>query len=334
MPNYRLAARRAAAKWHIDPRIFQAMIQQESGFQPGVSSSAGAQGIAQFIPATAAAYGVNLHDGRVTDDLEGAAHYIHDNLEKTGGNYHKALSIYNSGRPDAFRDPGFAGGQTFNYVKNILAMAKGQPGGAADAPPPAVVGGGGTHTVTSTTHTFDKAGYEKARKLAILGNYLAQRDPTSPLLKLGVATTGALPDEAGFRHTSTKTRAVRNSGSAKPVKGSSRSEEGVAKFEGVEVPAWMIPALEYAREQDNHWKITSGVRTRAQQAALYANRANNPNPVAKPGTSNHEIDSGGGGAIDVSNPDALARALAGFRGRKPRRDPSIHDPVHFSLTGR
>lgn len=41
--------------------------------------------------------------------------------------------------------------------------------------------------------------------------------------------------------------------------------------------------------------INSGVRTHTQQAALYANRANNPYPVAAPGTSDHEV----GKAIDV-----------------------------------
>jgi hypothetical protein len=69
-------------------------------------SGAGAQGIAQFMPATAKGYGVNLNDGRVTDDLEGASRYLADNLKKTGGNYHQALSIYNSGRADAYKTPG------------------------------------------------------------------------------------------------------------------------------------------------------------------------------------------------------------------------------------
>src|SRR4051794_7048587 len=123
MPDYILAAERAAKKYGVDPAIFKAMIRQESGFREGVGSSAGARDIAQFMPATARAYGVTLGDNRVTDDLEGAARYLRDNLRKTGGNYHEALSIYNSGRPDAYKDPGFAKGQTYNYVRTILANA-------------------------------------------------------------------------------------------------------------------------------------------------------------------------------------------------------------------
>jgi soluble lytic murein transglycosylase-like protein len=82
VPNYRLAAERAARKYNVDPHVFKAMIQQESGFKPNARSGAGAQGIAQFMPGTAKGYGVNLHDGRVTDDLEGAARYLADNLKR------------------------------------------------------------------------------------------------------------------------------------------------------------------------------------------------------------------------------------------------------------
>jgi hypothetical protein len=32
----------------------------------------------------------------------------------------RALSAYNSGRPDAYKDPNFAHGQTYNYVRSIM----------------------------------------------------------------------------------------------------------------------------------------------------------------------------------------------------------------------
>lgn len=116
MPNYKLAAARAAKKYGINQKVFLNMIQAESGFRPGVASGAGARGIAQFIPSTAKAYGVNLDDGLVTDDLEGAARYLRDNLKRTKGNYAQALSIYNSGSPTGYlRIP-----ETINYVNKIL----------------------------------------------------------------------------------------------------------------------------------------------------------------------------------------------------------------------
>jgi peptidoglycan L-alanyl-D-glutamate endopeptidase CwlK len=42
-------------------------------------------------------------------------------------------------------------------------------------------------------------------------------------------------------------------------------------------------------------RVSSGLRSTAKQAALYADRANNPNPVARPGTSKHER----GEAVDI-----------------------------------
>ena len=122
MPNYELAAERAARKHGIDPRIFKAMIRAESNFNPQAGSPAGARGIAQFMPATARAYGVNLDDGRVSDDLDGAARYIKANLQRTGGNYHQALSIYNSGQPDKYRAGGYP--ETIAYVNKIMGGRK------------------------------------------------------------------------------------------------------------------------------------------------------------------------------------------------------------------
>jgi LAS superfamily LD-carboxypeptidase LdcB len=43
-----------------------------------------------------------------------------------------------------------------------------------------------------------------------------------------------------------------------------------------------------AAQRGETWKITSGLRTRAEQQALWDNRHSNPFPVARPGTSNHE----------------------------------------------
>ena len=44
------------------------------------------------------------------------------------------------------------------------------------------------------------------------------------------------------------------------------------------------------------WKINSGLRTHAEQQALWDARGSNPFPVARPGTSNHES----GNSADVS----------------------------------
>jgi hypothetical protein len=75
--------------------------------------------------------------------------------------------------------------------------------------------------------------------------------------------------------------------------------------------------------------ITSGWRSRAQQAALWARRATNPYPVARPGTSMHER----GLAIDV--PRSFVAALRSVAAAAGLCQPlPVSDPVHFELCRR
>ncbi len=60
---YLAVARADARKYKIDPLVFEWKIWQESGFNPNVRNSpAGAIGIAQFMPATAQAMGIDPRD--------------------------------------------------------------------------------------------------------------------------------------------------------------------------------------------------------------------------------------------------------------------------------
>lgn len=92
----------------------------------------------------------------------------------------------------------------------------------------------------------------------------------------------------------------------------------------------VLRAIAWARKNGWAGGITSGFRSFAEQSALYANRANNPNPVALPGTSNHES----GQAVDVSDNMGFLRAM----GSAPLNSRLIWygpgDPPHFSITGR
>src|SRR6266496_1657529 len=118
-PDYRAIARQASVKYGVDPNFFEAQIKQESGFNPSARSGAGAIGIAQIVP--------KYHPGVDPRDpiasLDYAAKYM-SGLQKKYGNYEQALSVYNSGRPDAYKDPNFAKGQTYNYVKSIMGSKR------------------------------------------------------------------------------------------------------------------------------------------------------------------------------------------------------------------
>jgi hypothetical protein len=72
--------------------------------------------------------------------------------------------------------------------------------------------------------------------------------------------------------------------------------------------------------------ITSGYRSRADQERLYANRANNPYPVAPPGSSMHEQ----GLAIDV--PRDIVPELSRVASQSGLCHPFPEsDPVHFEV---
>jgi LAS superfamily LD-carboxypeptidase LdcB len=70
--------------------------------------------------------------------------------------------------------------------------------------------------------------------------------------------------------------------------------------------------------------VVSGLRTRAEQQALWDRRHTNPYPVARPGTSDHER----GLAVDVARADVPSLlAVAAAAGLcQPLPD---SDPVHF-----
>ena len=94
----------AGRQWNIDPILLQAMARQESResntdqYGRLIASPAGAQGWMQFIPQTAAKYGVDVRDPR--SSIYGAAHYMSDLLDQTGGNLPAALALYNGSPRD------------------------------------------------------------------------------------------------------------------------------------------------------------------------------------------------------------------------------------------
>jgi hypothetical protein len=86
---------RAAQRWSVSATLLAAQLEQESGFNPNAVSSAGARGIAQFMPDTAAAYGLaNPLDAASAIDAQ--AHLMRDLLRQFGS-VPLALAAYNAG---------------------------------------------------------------------------------------------------------------------------------------------------------------------------------------------------------------------------------------------
>lgn len=122
--QYREPILRSAARWGVPPALMAGQLMAESGFNPNAGSPAGAQGIAQFMPSTAAAYGLtNPYDPVAAIDAE--AHLMHDLLEQFGSP-ELALAAYNAGPAPVEAChciPSYP--ETQAYVTRILALIGG-----------------------------------------------------------------------------------------------------------------------------------------------------------------------------------------------------------------
>ena len=115
---------RAAQRWGVGAALLAAQLYQESGFDPFARSGAGALGIAQFMPDTAATYGLrDPFDAARAIDAQG--HLMHDLLAQFG-EVPLALAAYNAGArrvAECMCIPPIA--ETQAYVANILALLAG-----------------------------------------------------------------------------------------------------------------------------------------------------------------------------------------------------------------
>jgi soluble lytic murein transglycosylase-like protein len=122
--QYREPLLRSGTRWNVSPALLAAQLMAESGFDPNAGSPAGAQGIAQFMPGTAASYGLtNPFDPVAAIDAQ--AHLMSDLLRQFGSP-ELALAAYNAG-PGAVEPcnciPPYP--ETQAYVTRILALLGG-----------------------------------------------------------------------------------------------------------------------------------------------------------------------------------------------------------------
>lgn len=119
-PHLRAMINDAASNAGVDMELFEALVGQESSYNQGVTSSAGAIGLAQLMPATARSLGVNPNDP--AQNLQGGAKYLRQMIDQFSGNVELGLAAYNAG-PGAVKRyggiPPFK--ETQDYVRKVLA---------------------------------------------------------------------------------------------------------------------------------------------------------------------------------------------------------------------
>jgi hypothetical protein len=126
-PRYAPLIVGAAQRWSVSAQLLAAQLYAESGFNPFARSPAGAEGIAQFMPGTAAEMG--LADPFEPDAaIDAQAHLMRDLLGRFGS-VPLALAAYNAG-PGAVSACGCVPPipETTAYVARILGLL----GGAGD----------------------------------------------------------------------------------------------------------------------------------------------------------------------------------------------------------
>jgi hypothetical protein len=126
---YREVIVRAAQRWNVGAALLAAQLYAESGFNPLARSPAGAEGIAQFMPGTAAAYGLaDPFDPAAAIDAQ--AHLMRDLLRRFGS-VPLALAAYNAGEgavAGCMCIPPYP--ETRAYVARILGLLGGAGEGA------------------------------------------------------------------------------------------------------------------------------------------------------------------------------------------------------------
>lgn len=114
----------AAQRWNVSAALLAAQLYAESGFDPAAVSPAGAQGIAQFMPGTARALGLDdPFDAERAIDAQGR---LMRDLLRRFGSVPLALAAYNAG-PAAVSACGCVPPyvETQAYVTRILGLLRG-----------------------------------------------------------------------------------------------------------------------------------------------------------------------------------------------------------------
>ncbi len=125
------AIERYARERNLEPRLVQAVVQVESGYNQRARSNKGAIGLMQLMPGTASDLAVE-DPWDPEQNLRGGTSYLRQMLDRFG-DLELALAAYNAG-PEAVTKYGGIPPyeETRNYVRRILHLFDGRSDGALD----------------------------------------------------------------------------------------------------------------------------------------------------------------------------------------------------------
>jgi len=315
-------------QYGVDPKLLSSVAHAESNYNPRAGSSAGAQGLMQFMPGTFAAQHVGSNPYDPAQSVQAGAKYLSSLLHQFGGNTRLAVAGYNAGG-GAARKAITAYPETRNYVSKVMGYYGGGNAGTG-MPSNGAVSDSQPLSQLPFTH-LSNAQQNRLAAPTTIGSS-AWNDSGDN----GIASQlNALYAQKNAAYSEAQQQAMQPGGGAGGyndmvyrVPGSNVA--GLGKFGSSQVAGWISPILNWAQQHGWKGQVTSGYRSAADQQRIIDTGANGSNPVAAAGHSNHQMTAFPGGAVDVS----MAQQLSNLLMHSPYAGQLVYagakDPVHFS----
>jgi len=114
-----------ASRLNVDPKLVDAVVRVESGYDVRAQSSKGAQGLMQLIPATAARFGVQ-DPFDPAENVRGGVTYLSELMRQFNGDVPLTLAAYNAGEGAVERYGGVPPyAETRDYVRKVTEFYPG-----------------------------------------------------------------------------------------------------------------------------------------------------------------------------------------------------------------